>query len=373
MTTMRTTTTSMMFMTSLLLLLGIGPTVIMCQQEPPANEMQNFPDCDPNVYYNSIGGPNAAPTWNREILAGLITNTHRQSVSVDGLWQAISMLDEPLNAPGRVQLIYSNENMAAQPFGSVDTWSREHLWPVQRGAAGTEAFSDVHNLRAEATRVTFRRKNLFYGKCGTVEFADVCERPAAAGLPSDTEQDNKIWLPPTNVRGDIARALMYMDLRYRNTDLNLTLADCPPFISNMGYRSQLLEWAALDEVSDEERGRNNKACQFWQGNRNPFVDFPQLAQVIFGPPQQIELGTRTYPSCLNIPTMSPTAAPNECTETNPGDIFLYVIDGDDPDGVGFMALENITAGLELYMTDNAWTGSNFLSNEGVLKVRMNDF
>ena len=46
----------------------------------------------------------------------------------------------------------------------------------------------------------------------------------------------------------------------------------------------------------------------------------------------------------------------------------YVVETDDPDGVGFLALENIPAGLDLYMTDNPWVGYDFVGKEGVVKV-----
>ena len=138
-----------------------------------------------------------------------------------------------------------------------------------------------------------------------------------------------------NVRGDIAGTLFYMELRYKNTDVKLELTDCPPFSGRMGILSQLIEWHEADPVSDEELLRNQNACRYWQGNRNPFVDYPDLVRKFWGPPQAIAEGTRTYPSCLNIPTPAPTAELNECGELQPGDIFIYVVESDDPDGVVF--------------------------------------
>ena len=143
----------------------------------------------------------------------------------------------------------------------------------------------------------------------------------------------------------------------------------------MGILSQLLEWHAADPVSDAEFLRNHAACQYWQGNRNPFVDFPDLAPQFFGQPQQIEPGTRTYPSCLDIPTPSPTAEANECALLEPGDVFIYAVAADDPNGVGFLTMENIPGGLDLYMTDQPWTGEDFgqLPGEGVVSVSVLHF
>jgi len=101
--------------------------------------------------------------------------------------------------------------------------------------------------------------------------------------------------PPERARGEIARALLYMELRYGTPDrdayrgsfLGLSLTDCHPTdddndetvdkirksLRKMGYFSRLVEWHLDDPPSEREIERNNKICQFYQGNRNPFVDF----------------------------------------------------------------------------------------------------
>jgi endonuclease I len=326
---------------------------------------KDYPDCGASTYYSNKD----ESSLTRQELHDLLKKTHRNELSVDAVFQALIELDATAGVPGQVDLIYSAESVSAADFGQPDTWTREHLWADSRGAVGGFAFTDVHNNRPENTRVIAIKKEMLYGECGTVEYADACEKPAFTAGPPSGEQDGKVWAPPENMRGDVARALFYMDLRYDDKDLNLTLTDCPPFAGKMGVLSQLLAWHAADPVSDEEAARNQNACRYWQGNRNPFVDFPALVAKFYGQPQEIDPGSRTYPSCLNIPTPAPTAELNDCNELQPGDIFIYVVESDDPDGVGFMALEDIPAGLELFMTDNAWTGTTFLSTEGVVKVR----
>lgn len=91
--------------------------------------------------------------------------------------------------------------------------------------------------------------------------------------------------PPESARGEIARALLYMNLRYYGT-LNLTLTDCNPQLNNnnndngnngsnisMGYFTRLIQWHLDDPPSREEFRRNTKICELYQGNRNPFIDF----------------------------------------------------------------------------------------------------
>lgn len=328
---------------------------------------QDFQDCDPSVYYSGL--PTDTANWNRKELEQKITKTHRVSLPLDGVYEALMDVD---HAPGGgIKLIYSNLTDTNMDYGKQDSWSREQLWPDTRGASG-EAFNDIHNSRAEKTRVIMIRGDMLFGKCGTVEIGDVCQSPAFAAAPEDTEQDGKVWEPPATVRGDIARALFYMELRYKNTDSNLTLSDCGPFpgYPKMGILSQLLEWHMADEVSAEELERNNKTCANWQGNRNPFVDHPELVQRFFGQPQEIAPGTLTYPSCLDIPTPSPTAQADDCDALEPGDLFIYAVQSDDPDSVGFLALAPLPAGLEIYMTDYPWDGERFLDvvGEGVVKV-----
>lgn len=359
-------------------------------------------DCAVDRYYGellaNLGNP---PTrWEKSDLTSLLQNTHRNAVPrtdiIDEtestrrniLYEAIVDLDHA-SALDMVQTVYSARPMPSRPYIDIDAWTLEHLWPTERGASGEVLFSDVHNIRPERTRVTFMRGELFYGSCGTVEFADVCHVPADTSTAKDTATDAKIWLPPENVRGDIARALLYMDTRYTASPddiesataedlehdgdklVNLDLVDCAPFAPNeMGYLSQLLQWHIDDPVNDAERNRNDMVCRKYQGNRNPFVDYPELVSKIFGAPQTINPATMTYPSCVNIPTMSPTPTRNSCDMVNPGDVVFYVIEMDDPDGVGFLVLKDIVGGVDLYITDNAWTGTNFLANEGVLRLRV---
>lgn len=101
-------------------------------------------------------------------------------------------------------------------------------------------------------------------------------------------------MPPADVRGDVARAILYMDLRYEgdegSTTLDLVVSDCPETVpdgAGMGYLSQLLQWHIDDPVDDDERERNEKVCANWQGNRNPFIDFPELATIYHGGPRTL--------------------------------------------------------------------------------------
>jgi endonuclease I len=79
-------------------------------------------------------------------------------------------------------------------------------------------------------------------------------------------------------RGDVARILFYMAIRYDGLTLKDVLGDAEN--TAMGKLSTLLRWNAEDGVDDFERQRNNRIYSY-QGNRNPFIDFPKLADAIW--------------------------------------------------------------------------------------------
>lgn len=219
--------------------------------------------------------------------------------------------------------------------------------------------------------VNAARGNLFFGACGLFKNAEQCKIPANDEAASDTSADGHVWLPPSSVRGDIARAMFYMELRYDDDDggLDLILTDCPTDADNeMAYLSQLLDWHLADPPDESERERNNRICERWQGNRNPFVDFEDLATSLFGSPQPILEGQFGYNCSTPMDNNTGIAPPGMCGGLNAGDVAVITVNSDNPDIVALVALSDLPAGTPLYMTDNAWTGTAFLSNEGILRV-----
>ena len=340
-------------------------------------------NCAVDSYYGSL--PSDVTAWTRESVHDLIRTTHvkvpidvGQPLGQNDVWGALIDLD-PGTPPAdgndddtSVRLIY--ETIDVDPFPvAARNWKKERLWPTDRGVGldGPD-FSDVMAIRPVGQVPSVVRSSKLFGDCYVLEKEGVCEAPAE-GSAQDTCSCNRAFQPPASVRGDIARALMYMDLRYDGTEANtldLTLTDCPfNRTTDMGYLSQLLAWHVNDPPDAQEIERNTKVCEKWQGNRNPFIDHPTLANVIFGDPLPTpEMGRVIYQECENIPTSTPTQSPNDCQFLNPGDILFNLINSEDPDTVEMVTLEDLPAGLELYLTDNAWDGSKFTSDEGIIKV-----
>jgi len=104
-------------------------------------------------------------------------------------------------------------------------------------------FTDMHHLKPSSWSINAARGNKLFGRCDAESIEeDECNRPAYSpndenkemGVPTaaaDTESDKERWLPPANVRGDIARAMFYMDVRYDGSDdpdsIDLQLSNCP--------------------------------------------------------------------------------------------------------------------------------------------------
>ena len=340
---------------------------------PPLTQGQEyFSDCDVDYYYASLGLEDSS-SWIKSALGELLKSTHRNHLpythsTKEDCWDSLIDLDKG-SSSSTVHLIYKDVDVSSDSHGTSDTWNREHLWPKSLGV-GTDGadMTDIHHLRPADWNVNAARGNKYFGECGIVRASSECASPAHAEAAASSAKDPEIWRPPTNVRGDIARAIFYMEARYygEGTDPDLHLSDCPTGDLDMGYLSVLLQWHIEDPVSAEEVARNNRACERWQGNRNPFVDFPSLAAQFYGSPQTPVGDGQGYPTCQSPAATSPPIT--GCGGLSAGGVQTVAVSSDNPDVVALVALENLSAGLVLYRTDKAWMGSEFRSYEGIEQV-----
>lgn len=390
----------MMTMTTMVLPVAVVLDVVMAEQQVGSSSSYtwDFDSCDVTAYYSGLPGGNASPqAWSRSDLQTLLKETHRNVLPFtrvgepgnDDVWSAMIDLDRG-TISNTVQLLYTNTQIDAIPFGQR-TWLKEHLWPVSRGIGLDDDgpdLSDVHNIRPVSTLSDIVRGDSYFGECGVlVRDVTTCQQPAEGSADDtcicDRGSGSAIYTPPTSRKGEVARALLYMDLRYDGSEdgtSDLRLTDCPfQSETDMAYLSQMITWHLEDPPSPEEITRNNQACQRWQGNRNPFVDYPDLAvQLHYEPYMLPPVGERViYEECEAIPTQAPTAKPNDCdTLTDPGDIYIWLLNSQDPDSVGLYTFQDIPPGYTLYMTDNPWNGTHFVEqstsgNDGTLMVRTN--
>lgn len=236
----------------------------------------------PNGYYDSLEGlsGNALRQALQDIIANpAVVRAHSYGDVTDMLLEA----DRNPQNSSQVWMMYveSPRSKIDYQLGSsnIGVWNREHIWPQSRGgfADGTSSFSDgidiwlptgpddilaghadAHHIRAEDGAENSLRSNRDYG--------------SDYNGPTGNQGS---W------RGDVARALFYMAVRYNG----LSLVNGNPVdstVGQMGDLASLLVWNQADPADDFEMHRNNYIAT-WQQNRNPFIDYPLLANYIFGP------------------------------------------------------------------------------------------
>lgn len=243
-------------------------------------------------YYN---GFNWTVTGNnlKSALATKITNTHTKTLSYDDIWSVDKIIDlDPNDASNaNVLLLYGFSNNICPSSSSDDNdhrrrnknsngggttceWNREHTFAKSLGTPdlGTSGpGADAHHLRASDVQ-----RN---GARGSLKFA-----PGSGNSGSVSGG----WYPGDEWKGDVARMIMYMYLRYPTRCLPKNVATGATVSSDNNMVALLLQWNAEDPVSEYEDRRNtylgNSSNTYGQGNRNPFIDNPYLATVIWGGP-----------------------------------------------------------------------------------------
>lgn len=158
-------------------------------------------------------------------------------------------------------------------------FNTEHTWPQSKGATGI-AQSDLHHLHPSNITTNERRGSLPYGEVVTSDWS-TGEGVTQAKRGVD-ELGKTVFEPREDIKGDIARGLLYFYTRYAQSRTNdFTLVNFKHELPT------LLDWHKADPVTEIERARND-AVQKVQGNRNPFVDRPEFVdQVRF---QTLDLG-----------------------------------------------------------------------------------
>ncbi len=160
---------------------------------------------------------------------------------------------------------------------SQSAYNKEHIWPQSHGCSDPPQQGDLHHLRACDTTMNSTRGNKDFdncqGKSGTTE-RNGCYYTSTA------------WEPPDAAKGDIARAVLYMDVRYEGMygQANLTAVDSTGTSgNNLGKLSTLIAWNEADPPDDFERRRNELIYTTYQYNRNPFIDHPTWVRAVFDP------------------------------------------------------------------------------------------
>ena len=203
--------------------------------------------------------------------------------------------DEDSSNESNVLLMYSGESRSKTEYvsgsnpNSTQTFNTEHVYPRSLLDIGISE-ADLHLLRSCDTNINSSR--------GNNPFTDGSGTPNQAYFSTGSS-----FFPGWEWRGDVARIIMYVNLRYNE-----------PF-SSVGTLNLFLEWNAADPVSlNEIEDNRNTVISDAQGNRNPFIDNPYLATVIWGgTPAQDRWNTTPDTEVPTTPTALVAVNPTETT------------------------------------------------------------
>ena len=249
----------------------------------------------PQSYYDEAYGKSSEDL--KEALFQIISNhvVYPYTNSSTDTWDIIQLSDQDPQNHDNMILVYTGRtqdkgyrdgtgNYSQYENGNGthnNSWNREHVWPKSHGFPSQDdnAYTDVHNLKPADRSVNFAR--------GTKDF-DFGGSAHSEAIDCLTDSDS--WEPPDFVKGDIARILFYMVVRYdpgydhTNNAFDLELVDYVTPGNNdpiLGKLSSLIQWHFNDPVDDFEINRNEIIYGFQQ-NRNPFIDHPDLVSFLWG-------------------------------------------------------------------------------------------
>ncbi len=312
----------------------------------------------PPGYYNSVN--TSTPALMRSTLHSVIDDHTRFPYTASGTdtWDILeSAQQDPGNASNIVDL-YRNASYV-KIGGGVGAYNREHAWPKSYGfpndGADNYPYTDCFHLHLSDANYNSSRSNRAYAASAATgtEYPTLLTNGVGGGsgvYPGSANWGDGVtatgrWQSWNDRRGDCARAVFYMDVRYEGgthgvtgaNEPDLRLTDTVSLIaaSNtganttgtayMGMLATLLQWHAQDPVDAGEIARND-AVYSYQGNRNPFVDHPEWVNCVF------------TASCTD--TQAPAAPTGLVATTGKSRVSLDWSDSAEPDLASYRVLRS---------------------------------
>lgn len=168
----------------------------------------------------------------------------------------------------------------------------EHSFPKSWwGKAKLQAYKDLYNLMPCESRINSKKSNY---PMGIVVSGDIGNGWTKVGEGTDGK---KYWEPADPWKGDFARGYMYMATAYQdynwsgNQALQILQQGDYPTLQKWAY-TLYIQWAKADRPNAIEIKRNNDVAKI-QGNRNPYVDFPNLMEYVWGDSTNIAFNPET--------------------------------------------------------------------------------
>ncbi|MDL2223337.1 endonuclease [Bacteroidales bacterium OttesenSCG-928-M11] len=243
----------------------------------------------PEGYYNNIDGKQ-----NREIKTQLhkILKVHTR-LKYNDLWFYFRTTDVKDN--GTVWDMYSNTVRNFNPNGGNSSTSgmhKEHSlpkswWGTSSEVESFDAYTDLNHLYPSDGDANTAKSNYMLGEINSTTFNNGVSKVGRNAYSYPGSSTANAFEPADEYKGDFARTYFYMITCYedyaqqwRSDGLNMLNQEVYPVLKDWA-KDMLLKWHRNDPVSAKEIIRNEEVY-LYQSNRNPFIDFPQLVEYIWG-------------------------------------------------------------------------------------------
>lgn len=271
----------------------------------------------PGGYYDSVYGKKG-----QALMSALSSIVNKATdVGYDGLYDVYKTSDVKPN--GKVWDMYSSTSNFSfgQKCGSYsgegDCYNREHSVPQSWFGSGKPK-SDAWLVYPTDGYVNNRRGNLPFGEVGSAKYTSDGGF-SKMGSSSVSGYSGTVFEPNDIYKGDFARAYFYAVTRFSPSCGGWghdVFTSSYPYLTKWTLQ-MMLNWNAKDPVSDKERNRNDAVYASRQKNRNPFIDYPELVDYVFGDKQNIPF----YPGGGDLPWIE---APASGSEINVGTVSVNV-------------------------------------------------
>lgn len=243
-------------------------------------------------YYSRMDGK-SKEELKKAVKQCIKNHTRLEYYELPNYWQYTDVYPDLVNGQKRWWEMYSDNSYLIKPGHSgkqsfsSHKMQREHAvpksWWKQNGDVEyTDAYTDMWNLYPSDGDANQAKYNYAFGEVRTASYDNGVTKVGTpkAGYGGGSQY---VFEPGDDYKGDFARAIFYMATVY--DDINWVYhymfnKNEYPTLVEWSYK-MLLQWAREDKVSQKEINRNDLVEQY-QGNRNPFIDFPELAEYIWG-------------------------------------------------------------------------------------------
>ena len=288
----------------------------------------------PDGYYSSVNGKSSADAILDALFARIKDHTVIAYKSLEPYYAQTDFYNDTVwDMYSTCRFTASDANKSQNSV--CDAWNKEHSIPQSWFNEGSPMKSDLFHVYPTDARVNNFRSNYPYGEVNGSNgagFKDNYQNHGLGKLGSNTFSgySGTVFEPADQYKGDFARTYFYMVARYR--DKSLTSANGSVVFTSgktnltTFAKNLFLKWHRQDPVSQKEIDRN-QAVYGIQKNRNPFIDYPELVEYIWGNKagQTVNLASLT-PTCEGggtpVDPDPPTPVPHDKV------VIIWIVDGD---------------------------------------------